>query len=253
MTAAVRAELLKLRTARLPWGLLALAVGLTSLHQLLFDSNAGGTGHSSIPSLASYAGQSQAITISGELLLLATVMGIIIATGEFRHRTATTTYLAVPNRARVLAAKAIAAGAMGLLFGLAGSAVAAGIGLSFVAASGHELLLGTATIARYTAGAALGSALLATAGVAVGSLIRSQVAAIITVFVWGFVIEQSLGGIYSSAQRYFPYTAAGSMAGTKLASESSPLPFAAAAAQLLVVAVVTSVITARTTLHADIT
>jgi hypothetical protein len=75
----------------------------------------------------------------------------------------------------------------------------------------------------------------------------------ISIFVWGFVIEQSVGGIYSSAQRYFPYTAAGSLAGTKLGSENSPLPFAAAAGLLLVVATVISVITARTTLRAEVT
>lgn len=253
MTPAIRAELLKLRTARLPWGLLGLAIGLTSLHQLLFDSNAGGTGHSSIPSLATYAGQSQAINISGELLLLATVLGIVIASGEFRHRTATTTYLATPSRATVLVAKSVAAGTTGLLFGLAGAATATGIGLSFVAGSGHHLLLSTATIARYVAGATLGSALLAAVGVAVGSFIRSQVAAIIAIFVWGFVIEQSVGGLYSTAQRYLPYTAAEAMAGTKLGSEGSPLPFAAATALLAIVVVLTSVVATRTTVTADIT
>jgi ABC-2 type transport system permease protein len=252
MIPAIRAELLKLCTARLPWGLLGLAVGLTSLHQLLFDSNAGGSGHASIPSLATYAGQTGAVNISGELLLLATVMGIIIASGEFRHRTATGTYLATPNRVRVLAAKAIAAAAIGLLFGLAGAAAATGIGLSFISSSGHHVLLSTGTMARYAAGATIGSALLAAAGVAVGSLIRSQVAAIIAIFVWGFVIEQSIGGLYASAQRYLPYTTAGAMAGTKLRSAHSPLPFAAAAALLAAVTVLLSIITTRTTLHADI-
>src|SRR5260370_21039415 len=118
MTPAIRVELLKLRPARLPWGLLAFAVGLTSLHQLLFDSNAGGSGHASIPSLATYAGQREAINISGELLLLATVMGVIIASGEFRHRTATGTYLATPNRLRVLPAKSIAPAPIATLFRL---------------------------------------------------------------------------------------------------------------------------------------
>lgn len=51
MIRAIRTELLKLRTARLPWGLLVLAVGLSSLHNVVFDSNAGGTGHAAIPSL----------------------------------------------------------------------------------------------------------------------------------------------------------------------------------------------------------
>ena len=47
---ALRSEVWKLRTARLPWGLLGVTIALTLLHQLLFDSNAGGTGHASIAS-----------------------------------------------------------------------------------------------------------------------------------------------------------------------------------------------------------
>jgi ABC-2 type transport system permease protein len=253
MTATIRAELLKLRTARLPWGLLALTVGLTSLERVLFDSNAGGTGHMAIPSLGTYAGQSQAINITGEMLLLVTVVGVVVAGGEYRHRTATSTYLATPNRRRVLAAKAVAAAAIGLVFGLAGAAAATGIGLAFVAGGGHDLLLSAATVARYAAGATLGAAILAVAGVAVGSLIRSQVGAIIAVFVWGFVIEQSVGGIYSSAQRYLPYTAAGAMAGTKLGIEKRPLTFAAAIALLAASALTISLVAARTTVDADIT
>ena len=56
MIPAIRSELLKLRTARLPWGLLAATVGLATVHNVLFDSNAGGTGHASIPPLSTYSG-----------------------------------------------------------------------------------------------------------------------------------------------------------------------------------------------------
>lgn len=253
MKAAIRAELLKLRTARLPWGLLALTALLTALERILFDSNAGGTGHTSIPSLATYAGQSKGINIPGELLLLACAMGVIVSSGEFRHKTATNTYLAIPNRFRVLTAKMVAASSMGLLFGLASAAVATTIGLSFTSAGGHSILLSEATISRYVGGAMLGAAILAAAGVAVGSLIRSQVAAIIAVFIWGFIAEQTIGAVYSSAQRFLPFTAAGAMAGTKLGSETTPLPFAAALFLLIGVATVTSAVAARTELRADIT
>jgi len=36
-------------------------------------------------------------------------------------------------------------------------------------------------------------------GVALESLIRSQLGAIITVFDWGFVVEQIVGGLFNSA------------------------------------------------------
>jgi hypothetical protein len=77
----------------------------------------------------------------------------------------------------------------GLLLGFAASVATTGIGLAFVASGNHKLLLSTATTARYITGATLGAALLAAAGAAVGTVIRSQVGAIITVFIWGFVAE----------------------------------------------------------------
>src|SRR5919108_2645669 len=141
MRRALRSELLKLRTARLPWGLLAIGVLLAGVHAVLFDSNAGGTGHTAIESRAPQTGQSQAITIPIEVLLFATVLGVIVASGEFRHGTATNTYLAIPNRVRVLGAKAVAAAAIGAVFGLASAALTTAIGLSFTATGGHHLLL----------------------------------------------------------------------------------------------------------------
>jgi ABC-2 type transport system permease protein len=252
MTRAIRAELLKLRTARLPWGLLGVVLTLTAVHSLLFDSNAGGSGHTAIKSLATYAGQREAVTIPGEVLLFATALGVIVASGEFRHNTATSTYLAIPDRVRVLGAKAIAAAAMGLLFGLAGAAVTTIIGLSFTAAHGYAIVLSAATIARYAAGATIGAALLAAAGVGLGSLIRSQVAAIITVFVWGFVIEQTISSVYDAAQRYLPYRAAASLAGTEL-SAGTALPFAVAAALAAAAAALLALTATRTTVNADIT
>jgi ABC-2 type transport system permease protein len=253
MSRSLRCELLKLRTARLPWGLFGIGVALAGVHAVLFDSNAGGTGHTAIDSLATQAGQSQAITIPGEMLLFATVLGVIVASGEFRHGTATNTYLATPNRVRVLGAKAVAAATVGAVLGLASAALTTAIGLSFTAAGGHNVLLSTATIIRYTAGATIAAALLAAAGVGLGSLVRSQVAAIIVVFVWGFVIEQTIGGLYDAAQRYLPYTAAASLAGAKLEGGTTALPFAAAVIFVAAVAAFISLIAARTTVNADVT
>jgi ABC-2 type transport system permease protein len=250
--AASRAELLKVRTARLPWGLLLIALGLTTLHSVLFDSNAGGTGHTAIKSLATYAGQNQAVAIPSEVLLIATILGVVLASGEFRHRTATATYLATPNRLLVLGAKAFAAAATGALFGLVTSLLATGIGISFIAARGHHGLLSVATISRYTSGSIIACALLAAAGVALGSIIRSQVGAIISVFVWAFVLEQSIGGLYSAVQRYLPYTAAAALAGTADRGTSPPLPFVAGVALVAGVGLLLTGIAASTTLTNDI-
>jgi hypothetical protein len=112
--------------------------------------------------------------------------------------------------------------------------------------------LSTATIVRFALGAILGSGLLAAVGVGVGSLIRGQLAAIVTVFLWGLVIEEFIGGRFDSTQPYLPFTTAGTLAGTPLGGGTIPFPFAAAAGLVAAVAVLVSSIAAPTTVSADI-
>ena len=196
-------------------------------------------------------------------LLFAAVLGVTISSGEFRHQTATLTYLATPARTRVLIAKAVAAALAGTVFGLACYAMAAAVGLSFVAARGYPVTVGAGTLAGYAAGHVVAAALLGAVGVAVGSLVRSQLAAVIGVFVWAIIVESVIGGLFSSVRPYLPYTAATTLAGTKLGyggfgpshavSGGSPLPFAAATALLAGLAVVLAAAAARTTVRRDIT
>jgi len=252
MIRQIRTELLKLRTIRLPLGLLATAAGLTALVTILGAANAGGTGHMAPPPLDTTAGVMNLLSRTGFAMLLAAVFGVTVSSGEFRHGTATATYLATPNRIRVLVAKAVVAAGVGLLFGLVASALTTGITLAFVAAKGYSVTVSGATIARFAAGAILGSGLLAAVGVGVGSLIRSQLAAIVAVFLWASVVEQVIGGLFNSTQAYLPFTAAGTMAGSALGGGTSALPFAAAAALVAGVAVIVSGVAARTTVQADI-
>jgi ABC-2 type transport system permease protein len=252
MTRQIRTELLKLRTIRLPLGLLATGAGLTALVTVLGATHAGGTGHMAPPPLYSAAGVTDLISRTGFAMLLVAVFGVTVSSGEFRHGTATATYLSTPDRTRVLIAKAVVAAGAGLLFGLVASAITTGITLAFVAAKGYALTVPWATIARFAAGAVLGSGLLAAVGVGVGSLIRSQLAAIVAVFLWGAIVEQVLGGLVNSTQPYLPFTAAGTMAGSMLGGGTTALPFAAAAALVGGVAVLISGVAARTTIRADI-
>jgi ABC-2 type transport system permease protein len=259
-TRLVRVELLKLRTTRLTFGLFAAAVGLSVLFSILEASRAG---TKSVAPLSTAAGLNSVITGGVLALLFAAVLGVTISSGEFRHQTATTTYLATPKRSRVLVAKSAAAACGGAVFGFAGWLIATGVGLGFVTSDGDRVVIGDATMARYAAGHVLAGALLAVIGVGIGSLIRSQLAGIIGVLVWAVVIESIIGGLFNSVQPYLPYTAATTLAGSVLggaafgpahgaASSASPLPFAAATALLAAVAVVISAIAARTTVVRDI-
>jgi ABC-2 type transport system permease protein len=257
----IRIELLKLLTTRMSYGLLGISLGLTALWTTLEASRAG---KSNGPApLSAYSGLASIVTGGVWGLILAAVLGALVSSGEFRHRTATFTYLASPARGRVLAAKIVVGAIGGAVFGLGGYAVACAVGLSFTAAHGYHVPIGAITFVNWGFGHLVGGALLAAIGVVAGSLVRSQLAVVIGVFVWSIIIESLIGGLFTSIRPYLPYTAATALSGTPLGSASfgpargvsgsAPLPFAAAAALLIGIAAVVAVIAARTTVRADVT
>jgi ABC-type transport system involved in multi-copper enzyme maturation permease subunit len=261
MIRLIAVELLKLRTTRLTYGLLATAVGLTATFAVIEAARAGSSG--AVGSLSTASGLNAVITAGVWALVLTMVMGVTVSSGEFRHGTATLTYLATPQRGRVLTAKAVAGACGGAVFGLAGYAVALGVGLIFVAARGDHVAIGDATLIRYALGHIVGTALLAAVGVGVGALVRSQLAGVIGVFAWTIVIESVLGGLFTSIRPYLPYTAASTLSGSPLGgaafgpahglASGSPLPFAAATALLAGLAVVCCAVAAGTTVGRDVT
>jgi ABC-2 type transport system permease protein len=263
MTRLVRTELLKLRTMRLTWGLLAVSAALSVLFTILEDGRAAGRRGSGVPALSTAAGLRTVTTITGFAMLFAAVLGTIVASGEFRHATATLTYLATPRRSRVLTAKAIAAAGVGALFGLQGGLITTGVGLIFVAARHDPVALSAGTLAGHIGGAVAGAAVLAALGVGLGSLIRSQLAAVIGIFVWAIVLESVIGGLFTSVRPYLPYTVATTLAGTPLGGAAfgpahlvaggGPLPFAAGLALLAALGALIALAAARTTVRRDIT
>jgi ABC-2 type transport system permease protein len=260
LTRLVRIELLKLTSTRLPYGLLATSAGLTLLFSVIEATRAGTSGGPA--ALTGYAGQS-AVTAGGVWsLILAAVLGATISSGEFRHHTATLTYLATPARGRVLTAKTVAGAIAAAVFGLTGYVITLAVTAGFVAAKGDHFAIGAGTLTDWGFGHLVGAALLGAIGVAAGSLVRSQLAAMIGVFAWTVIIESLVGGLFNGTRPYLPYTAATALGGVPLGTSSfgpgrgaetiAQLPFAAGTALLLAIAVAGAVIAARTTVRRDI-
>jgi hypothetical protein len=260
MTSALHAEFLKLRTTRLVAGMTGLAVALTALIGVLEAVTAGTGKGMAIPSLDTAGGLRDNLASTGFALLVAALLGVAIASGEFRLKTATDTYLDQPHRGRVLAAKAVAAAIAGAVLGIAAAAAATGIALGFAASRGYPLALSGPAIARYAGGAVIGSALLAAAGAGAGSLIRHQVGAIIVVVAWGLVVELVMGATVTTVGRFLPYTAAAMIAGDtngggmpQIPRGVTALPYPAAIAVLAAVAVAVAGVAALTTVRRDVT
>ncbi len=262
MTRLIRAELPKPATTRLTYGRAVTAGALTALFSLLENNRAGVSG-TGVASMSTPGGLRTVTTVTGFAMLFAAILGSIITNGEFRHSTPTLTYLGTPKRVRVLAAKTIVAVSVGSLFGLVAGIISNGVGLVFVAAHHDLVALPTGALIGHVAGAVVGAALLAGLGVAVGSLIRSQLATVIGIFVWAIIFESVIGGLYTSVRPYLPYTAATTLAGVKLGGAAfgpahglnggGPLPFVAATALIAVVGVTTALVACLTTLRRDIT
>jgi ABC-2 type transport system permease protein len=260
MIRQIRVELLKLITVRFSYGLLAFAAALTGIFTAIEASQAGTS--NGVAPLNTYAGLSAIVTGGVWGLMFAAVLGVTISSGEFRHQTATLTYLAAPDRTRVLAAKAVVAAAGGAVFGLVVDVVATGVGLGFVAGHHYPVSIGVVTFVRFALGHLVGGALMGSLGAVVGSLVRSQLAAVIGVFVWSIILESLIGGLFTSIRPYLPYTAATSLAGTALGaagfgpsravSPGTPLSFAGATALLAGLAAVLAFVAARTTVRRDI-
>ena len=261
MTRLIRAELLKLRTARVNYGLLLTSAALTALFATL-EAVRAGNGTSAVAPISTASGLTTVTTVTGFSMLLSAVLGVIVASGEFRHNSATLTYLGTPDRTRVLLAKVVATAGAGAIFGLISSAIATGVGLAFVAGQGDQVALGAALVG-HAAGAVLAAALLAALGVGLGTLVRSQLAGVMGIFVWGVVVESVIGGLFTSVRPYLPYTAATTMAGAQLGgaafgpahdlSGGGALSFAAAAVLVAGVAGAFSLVASRTTVLRDVT
>jgi len=260
----IRTELLKLRTVRMTWGLLAAGAGLTAVFSALEASRAGTSGSYAAGPL--YTANGFESVISGGVwgLLFAAIIGVVAVTAEFRHQTITLTYLATPDRRRVLLGKLGAGAVAGAISGVLCFLIALAAGYAFTLSRGYHVPIGDGTLARFGAGHLLAGALMATLGVGLGALVKSQLAGVIIVFAWSVVAESFIGGLFPASRPYLPYTAATSLAGMPLGAGAfgpahtptgtgTPLPFAATAALLLAMTAALALVAARATLRRDVT
>lgn len=198
---------------------------------------------------------SQTGTASTFVLLL----GIIAMTGEFRHMTITTTFLATPRRGRVLVAKMLLFAAIGVAVAILTLATVLVTTILALIPFDHAPVT-AGTVATVLLGAAIGLALFAVLGVSLGSVITNQVAAIVTALLWVLLIEPLVGLAFPDVGRWLPGGALNAAMDVGLRADltggltsSDPLPPWAGMVVLLGYAIVLAAIGSRTTLRRDIT
>lgn len=205
MKALVQAELLKLRSTRTTAGLLLATLALVTLTVSSVVPEAGAQNPSlslDDPSLlAAAAGNGL-----GAPLVLVVLLGTLAYTQEFRYGTATSTYLVEPRRTRVLVAKWLSQALAGIVITAATFAVAVPFGIALIRSRDGNVTVG----AQFWQTAAAGFAVMAAygvIGVAVGALVRNQVAAVVGVLVWMLAVEQIVLTAYPAVGRWLPWGA----------------------------------------------
>ena len=138
-------------------------------------------------------------------------LGAIAMTSEYRHQTISLTFLFVPRRWRILTAKLVVFAGGGLVYGLV-AATTAGLALyGTTAARGVSVGLGVPTVLELLLRIAVAMTGYAVLGVAVGALLRNQVAALAVVIGYLYFLETAILTI-PGASAVYPYLPGGATA-----------------------------------------
>jgi ABC-2 type transport system permease protein len=172
MRSLIKAELLKLKTTRTPFGLLAGAVGISIFAVVAPGENA-------IQEFGRSLHEQQWMFFVGFLTrIFLLVLGIRAITDEFRYGTITPTLLTVPQRTRVVGAK-------------------------LIAVAGAGLAITVAVMAAMTATASVGM-IWPIIGLGIGLIVRAQVAAIVGGILWLMAIEDVVRSRLGDIGDYLP-------------------------------------------------
>ncbi|MFP5370602.1 MAG: ABC transporter permease [Actinomycetes bacterium] len=215
MTRLVRAEWTKLFTTRVWLGLLLGACLMAGLFSALITGFAGetaGNGGPPLPPVGDPVYEQLALAVSAETASLFLILGIIGMTQEYRHRTATPTFLTTPRRWRVVVAKLVAYALAAVPMVLVVVAVNVAVVSVYAGARGAAPSLDADNL-EVLARSGITLVIYAVIGVGIGALVRSQVGAIVGALVYLFVVEQLIQSIPAlrGAYKWMPGGAAEAM------------------------------------------
>ena len=199
----LRSEWMKLWTTRTTWVMLGVALAGEALFAGLYVG---------LAPLDEIGDIDQVATGTGLLLVMMLVLGVLIATTEFRHGTASSTFLVSPKRWPALLAKLGVALLIGLVAGLAYVAVNGGLALPLFDRREGVLPPARELIDVY-AGVVISYALICAFGLGVGEIVRNQVGAIIAAIAFFFILSPLPALLPGSIGDYFPAQAIGSLHG----------------------------------------
>jgi ABC-type transport system involved in multi-copper enzyme maturation permease subunit len=212
----VRAEILKVRTTNTWW---LFGIGIVVFTGLALTTNGFSHHFDLYPSLkdvsdpgdrthvlaaaaaarthAGLAAIASDMMTSGQFfgVLFVMLLGILVVTNEFFHQTATATFMTNPHRTAVIMAKLAAATAFGVLFWLISTAMDLVTTLIFLHSQHVSISLTDWVVVRSVLLNLLAFAMWAIFGLGLGTLVRSQIGAVVTgmaVYLIGLAAVQAI-------------------------------------------------------------
>jgi len=206
--AQLRSELLKQRSTQTTlflflamFGLVALAV---AMHVLALSKT----------DLSTHAHQLEVFQVGTRAgMLFAALVGAIAITAEIRYGTIRPTFLVTPRRGPVIAAKLAISALAGIVFGLLAEGLMTGAASIGFAARGIPNQLSGGDYLQLLAGGAAAAALWAALGVGIGALVRNQVATLVGLCAWMFLVETISSSFVPGFARLLPGGAGIALAG----------------------------------------
>ncbi|MGH3545123.1 MAG: ABC transporter permease [Mycobacteriales bacterium] len=234
MTGLLRSEYLKVVTTKVWWTMLLGLLGILALALLIngvitsdaldneFDSQ-------SVNQLAA------GIYTSGQYfgVLFAAILGTLLITNEFRHQTATSTFLATPRRVDVVIAKFLVAVGWGLVYGLICTVISIPVGAAVLSSLGEDSALGEGDVLKAIVLNLVAFGVWAVLGIGLGTLLQNQVGAVVTLILAYFGTQVigalliGLGGAWNldwlaGVYYYLPYGATQVMTSADKLAENAP-------------------------------
>lgn len=269
MIALVRSEFRKFRSTRMWWILLIVLVAYMAFTAgavaamyiangtLTSDASASGTVNLD-PRLA----PSNVYTVAASFgYIFPALIGVMSFTNEFRHKTITPTFIATPNRTKVLLAKLISGIPMGIVYGVLGTFACVGAGALVLSLGDISPQLGTGYAWEIIGRSILALTMWLMFGVALGSVITNQTVAVVVLIAFTQLVEPLLRMILSvwtptqGIAKFLPGAVGDSIAGGSLYStitSSNTFSLWQALIVMLAYIAILAVIGRATTLRRDV-
>ncbi len=234
MTGLLRSEYLKVVTTKVWWVMLLSLLGILAL-TLLANGAITAAALNNDFNTQSLNQLAANLYTSGQYfgVLFAAILGTLLITNEFRHQTATSTFLTTPRRVNVVIAKFIVAVGWGLVYGLMCTVISIPVGAAILSGLDEESALGEGDVLKAILLNLMAFGVWAILGIGIGTLLQNQVAGVVTLIVTYFgtqivgALLSALGEAWSldwlaGTYYYLPYGATTVMTSADKLADNAP-------------------------------